>query len=64
MIKLLPKTPEQELLNIFTKFFKDEQDSVRMQVIDCCVAFTKHLNASVIMQDNYLESEFLLDALH
>ena len=30
MIKLLPKTPEQELLNIFGRFFKDEQDSVRM----------------------------------
>eukprot|EP00347_Sterkiella_histriomuscorum_P020919 403335954 len=34
MIKLIPKTPETELLNIFAKFFKDDQDSVRMQGID------------------------------
>jgi hypothetical protein len=30
MIKLIPKTPESELINIFGKFFKDDQDSVRM----------------------------------
>jgi hypothetical protein len=30
MIKLIPKAPESELLNIFGRFFKDEQDSVRM----------------------------------
>jgi hypothetical protein len=30
MIKLIPKAPEAELLNIFSKFFKDDQDSVRM----------------------------------
>lgn len=30
MIKLMPKVPEQELLKIFTSFFKDEQDSVKM----------------------------------
>jgi len=24
MIKLIPKTPETELLNIFSKFFKDD----------------------------------------
>lgn len=43
MIKLIPKTPETELLNIFSKFFKDDQDSVRMQGIDSCVVFAKHL---------------------
>lgn len=30
LIKLIPKISDQELLNIFGKFFKDEQDSVRM----------------------------------
>lgn len=44
MIKLIPKTSDSELLNIFSKFFKDEQDSVRMQGIDTCVAFAKHLS--------------------
>ena len=43
MIKLIPKVSEAELLNIFARFFKDEQDSVRMQGIDSCVAFAKHL---------------------
>ncbi len=47
MIKLIPKTPETELLNIFSKFFKDDQDSVRMQGIDSCVVFAKHLPVSV-----------------
>lgn len=47
MIKLIPKTPESELLNIFGKFFKDEQDSVRMQGIDSCVVFAKHLPVAV-----------------
>lgn len=30
MIQLIPKAPESELLNIFSNFFKDDQDSVRM----------------------------------
>lgn len=30
MIKLIPKVSETELLNIFSKFYKDEQDSVRI----------------------------------
>ena len=47
MIKLLPKTPDVELLNIFSKFFKDDQDSVRMQGIETCVAFAKALPPSV-----------------
>ena len=47
MIKLMPKVPEAELLNIFSKFFKDDQDSVRMQGIDSCVAFSKQLSSSV-----------------
>jgi hypothetical protein len=47
MIKLIPKVPETELLNIFSKFFKDEQDSVRMQGIDSCVVFAKQLPPSV-----------------
>ena len=44
LIKLIPKTSDTELLNIFSKFFKDEQDSVRMQGIDTCVAFARHLS--------------------
>lgn len=49
MIKLIPKIPEQELLNIFANFFKDDQDSVKMQGIDSCVAFCKHLSPAVLM---------------
>ena len=30
MIKLIPKVNEAELMSIFSKFYKDEQDSVRM----------------------------------
>jgi hypothetical protein len=30
MIKLIPKVSDAELLQIFSKFTKDEQDSVRM----------------------------------
>ncbi len=47
MIKLIPKVPEQELLKIFEQFFKDEQDSVKMQGIDSCVVFCKCLPAAV-----------------
>lgn len=47
MIKLIPKSPEGELLNIFARFFKDDQDSVRMQGIDSCVVFAKHLPVAV-----------------
>lgn len=45
MIKLMPRVPEQELLKVFGQFFKDEQDSVKMQGIDSCVTFCKHLPA-------------------
>lgn len=37
MIKLIPKVSETELLNIFSRFYKDDQDTVRMQGIDSCV---------------------------
>ena len=30
MIKLVPKIPETELFNIFSKFYRDQHDSVRM----------------------------------
>ena len=39
MIKLMPKVSESELINIFNRFYKDEQDTVRMQGIDSCVCF-------------------------
>ena len=47
MIKLIPRVPEQELLKIFAQFFKDEQDSVKMQGIDSCVVFCKYLPPNV-----------------
>lgn len=40
MIKLIPKVPETELLGMFAKICKDEQDSVRMHGIECCVSFS------------------------
>lgn len=43
MIKLIPKVSETELLNVFSRFYKDEQDSVRMQGIDSCVCFSHQL---------------------
>lgn len=43
MIELIPKVSETELLNIFSKFYKDEQDTVRMQGIDSCVCFAHQL---------------------
>jgi len=52
MIKLMPKVPEHELLKIFGQFFKDEQDSVKMQGIDSCIIFCKHLPAAVRFVDN------------
>ena len=45
MIKLIPKVSDAELLQIFSKFTKDEQDSVRMQGIDSCVCFAHQLPA-------------------
>ena len=43
MIKLIPKVSESELLNVFSRFYNDEQDSVRMQGIDSCVCFALQL---------------------
>jgi len=60
MIKLMPKVPEQELLKIFGQFFKDEQDSVKMQGIDSCVIFSKCMTAQVrLLQyiQKYLENK-------
>lgn len=39
MIQLIPKVSEVELLNIFQRLYKDEQDSIRMQGVDSCVCF-------------------------
>jgi hypothetical protein len=65
MIKLIPKAPETELLNIFSKFFKDDQDSVRMQGIDSCVIFAKHLPVAVTLSvfSCLIESECLFVAI-
>ena len=43
MIKLIPHTGDSELLNIFARFFRDEQDSVKMYCIDSCVEFSQKL---------------------
>lgn len=66
MIKLMPKVPEQELFKIFGQFFKDEQDSVKMQGIDSCVIFCKHLPAQVsqLTEESSTESECVPVALH
>ena len=39
MIKLIPQVPEQDLFQIFSNFYQDEQDSVRMQGIESCILF-------------------------
>lgn len=44
----MPKAPEGELLTIFGKVHKDEQDSVRMHSIECCVAFSQQLSAAKV----------------
>ena len=44
----MPKVPEQELFKVFGQFFKDEQDSVKMQGIDSCVIFCKYLPAAKV----------------
>lgn len=48
MIKLIPKIPESELLGIFSKFQKDDQDTVRMQGVDSCIVFSKFLSVSKV----------------
>ena len=48
MINLIPKVSETELLNIFSRFYKDEQDTVRMQGIDSCICFAKKLPANKV----------------
>ena len=48
MIQLIPAVPDSDLLAIFSNFYQDEQDSVRMQGIDSCIHFAKVLNATKI----------------
>ena len=48
LIKLIPSVNETELLNIFSRFYKDEQDNVRMQGIDSCVIFSHQMSANKI----------------
>ena len=48
MIKLIPKVSETDLLSIFSRFYLDEQDSVRMQGIDSCVGFAKFLKPNQV----------------
>jgi len=50
MIKLVPKVPESEMLKIFNTLIKDDQDSVRMQCIDCSVSLAKVLPAAKVNQ--------------
>jgi len=41
---------EQDLFTVFANFYQDEQDSVRMQLIDSCVHFAKVLSKSQIKE--------------
>ena len=50
MIKLMPKVPDTELMQLFAKIVKDEQDSVRMHAVECCVSFSQHLSQAKILQ--------------
>lgn len=43
MIKLIPNVPDQELFQIFSNFYQDEQDAIRMQGIESIILFTKVL---------------------
>ena len=40
----MPKVPEAELLSLYGRVCKDEQDSVRMHAIDCSVSFSQNLS--------------------
>ena len=51
MIKLIPAVPEMELFNIFSNFYEDEQDSVRMQGIDTCICFAKYIPQAKVNQN-------------
>ena len=65
MIKLMPKVPEQELLKIFGQFFKDEQDSVKMQGIDSCIVFCNtFLHRYDLVSLKFIESERIPTALY
>jgi len=43
MILAIPKFPEVVLVEAFNAFYLDQQDSVKMQCIDCCVSFSKNM---------------------
>ena len=44
LIGLTPHVvPENIVFTLFQQFFEDHQDSIRMQGVDHCVAFAKHL---------------------
>jgi serine/threonine-protein phosphatase 2A regulatory subunit A len=47
MIKLCPKVPEKDLLNVFVKLQKDEQDSVRMHGVESCILFAQKLSPTM-----------------
>ena len=49
-IKLIPRVSDAELLNIFSRFFKDMHDSVRMQGIDNIVCFAGVLQPNKVQQ--------------
>jgi serine/threonine-protein phosphatase 2A regulatory subunit A len=51
MISLIPHgVNESDLFTVFGNFYQDEQDSVRMQLIDSCVHFAKVLSKSQIKE--------------
>ena len=49
MIKNLNNSNEIELLNCFKALIKDEQDFVRLYLVDSIIAFAKYFNSLVIL---------------
>ena len=46
--------PESEIYGILTRLFQDEQDSVKMHLMESCVSFAKRLNQTKLEQYNIL----------
>ena len=44
------QVPENELMGILTGLMNDEQDSVRMQLMETCVIFARGLSATKLEQ--------------
>ena len=49
-IELIPRAPENELMTILQLFFNDDQDFVRMFIIDSIIKLTQVCNKVVIFE--------------